>query len=99
MQDLILSQVPFEQLKTELSETIKRDIEKLLFSYQTPSKKETDFLTRKQAAALLGVSLVTLGDWTKTGKVIGYRIASRVRYKRNELENSLSQIKTFKDRS
>jgi excisionase family DNA binding protein len=98
MQNLILSPVPLEQLKSELSDTIKKDIEKLLSLYQTPPQKENDFLTRKQAAALLGISLVTLGDWTKTGKVTGYRIASRVRYKRNELEKSLSQIQTFKVR-
>jgi excisionase family DNA binding protein len=57
-------------------------------------KLPTELLTRKEAAKLLGVSLPTLSDWTKTGKIIGYRIASRVRYKRNELENSLSQIKS-----
>jgi excisionase family DNA binding protein len=57
-------------------------------------KLPTELLTRKEAAKLLGVSLPTLSDWTNTGKIIGYRIASRVRYKSNELENSLSQIQS-----
>lgn len=53
----------------------------------------TELLSRKEASKLLGISLPTLSDWTNTGKIIGYRIASRVRYKRFELENSLTQIK------
>ena len=57
------------------------------------STPTTELLTRKEASKLLGVSLPTLLDWTNTGKIIGYRIASRVRYKRSELENSLAQIR------
>lgn len=87
---------PFiEQLKTEISEDVFKKIAPLFLSVLQPVK-ETQFLTRKEAAKLLGVSLPTILDWTKSGKIIGYRIASRVRYKRNEIENSLSQIKTRK---
>ncbi len=55
--------------------------------------QENQFLTRREAAKYLGISLVTLSDWSKSGVVTGYRIASRVRYKRNELENSLKKMK------
>lgn len=82
-----------EQLKTEISNDVFKKIAPLIQSVQQPPK-ETELLTRKEAAKLLGVSLVTIQEWTKTGKIIGYRIASRIRYKRNEIENSLSQIKT-----
>lgn len=58
------------------------------------TKETIEFLTRKQTAIILGISLVTLSEWTKQGKVKGYRIGSRVRYKRDELNQSLQSIKT-----
>lgn len=57
-------------------------------------KETTEVLTRKQTAGILGISLVTLNGWTREGKIVGYRIGSRVRYKRHEVENALQTIKT-----
>src|SRR5687767_3294705 len=89
MQNLILTQFPLEQLKSEISEAVKREVAPL-FQAVNAVKPETELLTRKQAAKLLCVSLPTMLDWTKTGKITGYRIGSRIRYKRAELESSLS---------
>lgn len=89
-----LFSAPFiEQLKTEISEDVFNKISCLLEKVQTAAP-QTEFITRKQTAQILGVSLPTINEWTKTGKIKGYRIGSRIRYKRNEIENSLSQIKT-----
>jgi excisionase family DNA binding protein len=90
----ILSPLSMEELKTEISETVLKHLSPL-FNSLTPTQPETQLLTRKEVAKLYGVSLPTILDWTKTGKLIGYRIASRVRYKRSEIEKSLSQIKTY----
>lgn len=91
MQKILLSPLNMEDLKTELSSAIVDQLTPIL---NPPPPQQFELLTRKEAAKLLGISLPTLLDWTKTGKVQGYRIASRVRYKRTELENSLSQIIT-----
>jgi excisionase family DNA binding protein len=93
MNNQIFSSLPLEQLKFEISNEILDRITPLLQSVnkQTPT---TELLTRKEACKLLGISPPTLLEWTKTGKVTGYRIATRVRYKRSELENALSQIRT-----
>lgn len=93
MQNIFLSPIPLEQLRFEISESIKKEISSLIQSVHN-HPPQTEFLNRNEAAKFLGVSLVTLNQWTKEGLIIGYRIASRVRYKRNELETSLSQIKT-----
>ena len=92
MQNNIFYSLPLEQLKTEISQEILDRITPLLQGVNKPTPS-TELLTRKEASKLLGVSLPTLLDWTNTGKIIGYRIASRVRYKRSELENSLKQIR------
>jgi excisionase family DNA binding protein len=93
MENLLLTSIPMEQLQSEISATVKKEFQTFLLSLQ-PQKEPTDYLTRKEAAQLLSISLPTLNEWTKTGLVQGYRIASRVRYKRAELETSLTQIKT-----
>ena len=95
MQNLIFSPIPVEQLKAEVSETIKKELQSFLQSIQ-PQKEQAEFLSRKEAGQLLSVSLVTLNEWTKTGIVQGYRIASRVRYKRAEIETALKKMNTGK---
>lgn len=89
----LFSETFISELKTEISQDVFNKISCLIQTAQTPPP-QTELITRKQAANLLSVSLPTVNDWTKTGKIKGYRIGSRIRYKRNEIENSLLQIKT-----
>jgi excisionase family DNA binding protein len=52
----------------------------------------TELLTRIEVANLFGVSLPTVREYTLSGKLKGYRIGRRVRYKRAEVEQSLQEI-------
>lgn len=96
MQDFILTSVPLETIEQRFSNVVDQKFQSLLsiLQQQQEERQPKDYLSRKEAAKLLGISLVTLSDWTKTGKIQGYRIGSRVRYKSAELETSLSAIKT-----
>ncbi|MDO5106407.1 helix-turn-helix domain-containing protein [Capnocytophaga sp.] len=51
-------------------------------------------LTRHEVAKLLGVSLVTVHNWTKANIIKAYRIGNQVRYKRAEILNALQSINT-----
>lgn len=95
MTDQIFTSLPLKQLTMELTEAVFNKVAPLLQAANRP-QPETELLSRKDAAKLLGVSLPTILDWTKTGKITGYRISSRIRYKRHELEASLTQIRTRK---
>jgi excisionase family DNA binding protein len=57
-------------------------------------EKAYEYLTRKEVAQRLGISLPTLGEWTKTGKIQGARIGSRVRYRESDVEAALQNITT-----
>ena len=96
MENLIFTPNSFDQIKSEISDTVRREISTLLTSLEQPRVGETAYLTRREAARFLNVSLVTLHDWTKSGLIEGYRIGTRVRYKRTALEDSLLKIKTSK---
>jgi len=54
-----------------------------------------DLITRKEAAKLLQVSLVTLSAWTKQGLFPFYRMNRRVYLKKSELLESLKNFKTL----
>lgn len=93
MQNLLLSPVPLDQLKKELVDAIKTEL-KTAISENATNKQEDGFLTRGEVAQLLSVSLGTIGEWTKNGKITGYRIGRRVRFKKSEVIKSLSRIKS-----
>jgi DNA-binding transcriptional MerR regulator len=50
-------------------------------------------LTRSQTASLLGITLPTLHSYTKMGIIPSYRIGGIVRYKLEEVLNSLKGVK------
>lgn len=95
MEKVILSPIPLEELRDVICESVKAEFTRQ-FESLPKQNQDNDLITRKEAACFLGISLPTLLDFTKAGKVIGYRIGTRVRYKRSELEQSLQQIRSIK---
>ena len=61
--------------------------EKHLKSQPEPEK----YLTRKDVAELLKVSLVTLYNWNKKGILKTTRIGNKVRYTRSSIDEALGQ--------
>ncbi|MGJ8664985.1 MAG: helix-turn-helix domain-containing protein [Patiriisocius sp.] len=51
---------------------------------------KSEWITRQQAGKLLGVSLVTINDWSNKGILKRYHIGGRVKYKLQEIENTLN---------
>jgi excisionase family DNA binding protein len=96
MQEIILQQL-FELLTERFANAVSEKLsQKEKFSQQEKPKQDLqiEFLSIKDTCKLLGVTKPTLHNWTKSGKVTGYRISTRIRYKREEIENSVKQIKT-----
>jgi excisionase family DNA binding protein len=95
-ENLVLSQLSFNDLVAAISNDVMVKIKPLFIANQPapppPPKTET-FLSRKEVAKLLKVSLPTLNEYTKEQKVKGYRIGARVLYKQSEVESSLLRIK------
>jgi len=52
--------------------------------------KQIEWLTRKEAAAFLGVSLVTIHDWSYNKHILKpYKISNRIRFKKSDIEDAL----------
>lgn len=80
----------------ELKELIEISVKKALEQKASKQEPETELLTRNQVSKLLGISLVTLTEWIKQGKIPALRIGTRVRFKKDEVLNSLQEIQTLK---
>lgn len=93
MKEMIFTSLPIEDLTAEISSAVIKQITPIINRAPQAQPRE-ELMTRKEAAKLLGITLPTLFKWTQSGKIIGYRIGSRVRYKRSELNGALSQIRT-----
>ncbi len=85
---------PVNELAFAIAEQLKQ-----LWMAQQPQKKEPaippheeKYLTRKEAAKKLKVSLPTLHDYTKRGIIKGFRFGSQVRYLESDIMAALTQM-------
>lgn len=83
---------------SDIKKVVEEVLENKLKGFQNSKKTELKFLTRKDTAKLLCISLPTLHEWTKTGIVKAHRIGNRVLFKQEEVNQSLRQIQTSKTR-
>ena len=93
MEQIILNGLTVAQLRQMITDTFKEVFaltEKA--KKQIPSSlKEGKFISRKETAKLLHISLPTLHEWTKDGTLTSYRIGTRVLYKPDEVMETVSQ--------
>jgi excisionase family DNA binding protein len=92
MNKIQLIEISLDQLKENFREIIKEQM-RHASTVSEAALNKYEYLTRNETAKLLKISLPTLNTWTKTGKLLGYRIGSRVLYKKAELDQSLKEIK------
>ena len=50
--------------------------------------------TRTETAKILRVTLATLNEYTKTGKIVANRIGNRVLYRDSDIQKALSKVNT-----
>jgi len=95
MPEIILSGISFDQLQDSIKTTVKNEVERIIGNLPTPTTAP-ELITRKETAEILGISLPTLNNWTKTGIIPAQRIGTRVRYQRANVYASLKDIETLK---
>jgi len=72
----------------------RKELNALTQNFQKPIP--TEYLTRKETAKLLKVSLVTLSDWNKKEILKPFRLGKLIRYKLPDIENALISINPLK---
>jgi excisionase family DNA binding protein len=93
MRKVILTELTTEELKSMIDDSVIQAYQRMK-SWEE-AKKES-LLSRQEAASLIGVSLPTLSEYTKTGKVKGYRLGGRIKYKKSELLVAMTAVEPLK---
>lgn len=80
--------------KDELIHNILKGVEIKLqeFEKKFQPKEPTQWLTKKEVATILSISLVTVDDWSKKGILNPFRIGNRIRFDRKQVEQALTKI-------
>ncbi len=90
VQETILISLPLNQLESLIDNCVSKAIRNHSTQLQKVEDKP-DFLTRKQTAEKLHLSLGTLDQYVKSGLISSYKIGHRVLFKSNEINESLFQ--------
>ncbi len=93
MEPILLNGINLSDLKKLVREVLD---EKLHEIKKPVDPDDLEYLSRKDVAKLLKISLTTLNDWSKQGIVQSYRIGNRVLYKKKEIEDSVSKVQSIK---
>ena len=90
MQSSILIQTSPDELVEAIKQVVQLEIAKI-GNQTTTSTDHREVLTRKETAELLGVSLVTIHDWSRSGIIHPYKLGNRTYFKRSEIMEVLNQ--------
>lgn len=92
MTQILLNGVSLEGLLERIEQLIDAKIGVL----PTNTEKQSDYITRKETAELLKITLPTLHDWCKVGYLKPYKIGARVLFKKSEVIATLEKVPSFK---
>lgn len=89
IQETILISLPLNQLETLINNSIAKALKEYSDFRNQSEKKGNEYLTRKQVANKLHLSLGTLDVYVKKGLINSYKIGHRVLFKSDEINESL----------
>ena len=94
MGQFVFTGMPVDQLLSRIEQLIDAKIS------VTPKNENNpfDYLSRKEVASLLKITLPTLHAWTQQGLLRAYKMGTRVLYKPNEVKDALEKSKYFKNK-
>jgi excisionase family DNA binding protein len=91
---IILENIDHEALRALIGDVVSEKLE----SFEPKPETKDRYLTRKEVAAELRISLPTLNELTKKEKLKAYRIGGRVLYRESEVSAALQTISESKYR-
>lgn len=101
MTNLFLQGLSLDDLKSTIQSIVSDEIQNALTALTDSLPKDTtpEYLTRKETAEMLGVSLPTLHGYVKKGYLPAHRVGEKtVRFKREDVEKALNAVEPIKYR-
>lgn len=100
MSQLILQGITLSEFEALIKTAIAERITEVTptVKYVSDLNETNKYLTRREAAKKLNLSLPTLAKYSVSGLIPYYRIGSRILYKQEEIEQSLQTVQVHKYR-
>ncbi len=87
--EIYLNGMTADQLSDIIRESLRDELQQM---HRTRVKTEPNYLTRRETARRLRISLVTLTDWVNRGKICAHKIGGRVLFRDSDVEAALNRI-------
>lgn len=91
MRNIQFVQTSPEELRSLILADLKKEIDLLKKEFQP--KEPSEYLTRNEVAEFLKVDISSVHNFRKRGLLKAYSIGTRVYFKRDEVEQSLIELK------
>ncbi len=78
-----------EQLQKQIAATVKLE---LATFFKDMQQQPDEWLTRDELKTMLKVSISTINNWKKSGKLIAYGIGNKVYFRRSEVEKLMKPL-------
>lgn len=75
-----------------IAQSVAAAVQSELSKITTDSTTQKQFLSRHETSELLGISLVTLDSYVKSGFIDAYRLGHKVRFKYADVLQALTKI-------
>jgi excisionase family DNA binding protein len=85
MENYVVIKMEVDEFSTLLRRVIREELKSILEELSKSSAVDNTLISRKEAAKLLKVSLPTMNNLQKTGRIPFLKVGRRVLYKRGEL--------------
>lgn len=92
MKRIYLNEISLEELKELFVCVVREELNKTTI----PINSEKEYLSRKQVAAFLNLSLGSLAKYVRNGNIPAKRLGNKVFFLKSDVEASLRTIKTVK---
>lgn len=89
MAGILFSSLEWDEIKELIRVTVDEATRNIGLKDQDDSER---LLKIEEVSEIFGVSINTVHDWKKKGKIPFYRIGSRIFFKRSEIIRSLKKI-------
>nr|WP_320117583.1 helix-turn-helix domain-containing protein [uncultured Marinifilum sp.] len=90
---ILLESLSAENLKELIRDVIREEVQT---RKDEPTKTETKFYSRGEVSSLLKLSLPTLNEYTKEGRIQAMRIGRRVLYSEQAVQEALKVVPNSK---
>lgn len=101
MTNLILQGLSLEEFSTAIKGIVAEEMKTAFTQLSASLPKDTtpEYLTRKETAEMLGVSLPTLHSYVKKGYLTAHRVGEKtIRFRKEDVENALNAVEPIKYR-